>query len=51
MCTLQRSLDGDEPLDKAYWLKRIEELAAQGQRVLAMALKPVDFEKLFILVF
>ncbi len=45
MCTLQRSLDADEPLNKAYWLERIEELAAQGQRVLAIALKPVDFEK------
>jgi magnesium-transporting ATPase (P-type) len=45
MCSLQRSLDTDMPLDKAYWLGRIEELAAQGQRVLAMALKPVDLEK------
>ena len=45
MCTLQKSLDGDEPLDTSYWLARIEELAAQGQRVLAMALKPVNAEK------
>lgn len=45
MCTLQRSLDGDESLDKSYWLDRIEELAVQGQRVLAMAIKPVNFEK------
>ncbi len=46
MCTLQRSLDGDVSLDEAYWLARIEELAAQGQRVLAMAIKPVDYEKM-----
>ena len=45
MCILQRSLDGDADLDEAYWLKRIEELAAQGQRVLAIAIKPVEFEK------
>jgi len=45
MCTLQRSLDADMPLDKAYWLGCIEELAVQGQRVLAMALKPVNLEK------
>jgi magnesium-transporting ATPase (P-type) len=45
MCILQRSLDGDVDLDESYWLKRIEELAAQGQRVLAIAIKPVEFEK------
>jgi magnesium-transporting ATPase (P-type) len=45
MCILQRSLDGDADLDESYWLKRIEELAAQGQRVLAIAIKPVEFEK------
>lgn len=45
MCTLQRSLDGDVSLDERYWLERIEELAAQGQRVLAMAMMPVSSEK------
>ncbi len=40
MCTYQRSLDGDQPLDKHYWLERIEELAGHGQRVLALASKP-----------
>ena len=46
MCILQRSLDGDADLDESYWLKRIEELAAQGQRVLAIAIKPVASEKM-----
>lgn len=46
MCTLQRSFNGNVSLDKDYWLERIEELAAQGQRVLAMALKPVDSNKM-----
>jgi magnesium-transporting ATPase (P-type) len=45
MCSRQRSLNADMLLDKAYWLGRIEELAAQGQRVLAMAVKPVNLEK------
>ena len=46
MCTSQRSFEGDISLDEAYWLERIEELAAQGQRVLAIAIKPVDSEKM-----
>jgi len=45
MCTFQRTLEGDSLLDKVYWLERIEELAAQGQRVLAMAVKPAAPEK------
>ena len=45
MCSFQRSLDGDVSLDKAYWLERIEALAGKGQRVLAMAMKPVTAEK------
>ncbi len=40
MCTYQRSLNGDKPLDKDYWVARIEELAGHGQRVLAIASKP-----------
>ncbi|WP_415406120.1 cation-transporting P-type ATPase [Sulfurovum sp. CS9] len=42
MCAYQRSVNGDQPLDKNYWLDRIEELAAQGQRVLAIAFKPAN---------
>ena len=42
MCTYQRSVDGDQPLDKEYWLECIEALAAQGQRVLAIAFKPAN---------
>ena len=43
MCTQQRSQDGDEPVDADYWHRRIDEMAAAGQRVLAVAFKPVDF--------
>lgn len=42
MCSQQRSVDGEQPLDRNYWLSRIEEMAQQGQRVLAIAVKPVS---------
>ncbi len=46
MCARQRSVDGEQPLDKRYWLARIEMLAQQGQRVLAIAVKPVSHEQI-----
>jgi len=46
MCTQQRIIDGDQPLDKKYWLTRIEEMAQQGQRVLAIAFKPVSYKQM-----
>ncbi|MBT4521330.1 MAG: cation-transporting P-type ATPase [Halieaceae bacterium] len=46
MCDQQRMVDGDQPLDSDYWLTRIEEMAQQGQRVLAVAYKPVNYEQL-----
>ncbi|MCP4010629.1 MAG: cation-transporting P-type ATPase [Proteobacteria bacterium] len=44
MCVQQRTLKGDQPLDRQYWQSRIEEMA-QGQRVLAIAIKPVKPEQ------
>ena len=41
MCASQRSLGEDRALDIAYWLNRTEETAALGQRLLAVATKPV----------
>jgi magnesium-transporting ATPase (P-type) len=42
MCTQQRSPQGnDEPLDRAYWHKAVNDTAAQGQRVLAVASRAV----------
>ena len=41
MCTLQQTAAGEKPLDKAFWHNQIETMAAQGQRVLAFAFKPV----------
>ncbi len=45
MCAHQRALDGDQPLDRNYWLIRIEEMALEGKRVLAIAVKPVSYEQ------
>lgn len=45
MCTQQRGVGVDQPLDKNYWLNRVEEMAQRGQRVLAIALKPVSHEQ------
>ncbi|MEE9492015.1 MAG: cation-transporting P-type ATPase [Gammaproteobacteria bacterium] len=46
MCTLQRAFDGDQPLDRDYWLTHIEAMAERGQRVLAIAARPVSSDKL-----
>jgi len=46
MCAHQRTVDGDQPLDRNHWLTRIEEMAQQGQRVLAIAVKPVSCEQM-----
>ena len=40
MCDRQRSYDGDEPLDGAYWHRRMNEIASRGQRILAIASRP-----------
>jgi P-type E1-E2 ATPase len=42
MCTRQRTASGPAPLDPAFWHHQVDELAGQGQRVLAVATKSVD---------
>lgn len=42
MCACQRDRDGDQTIDAPYWHARIEHMAAQGQRVLAVATKATD---------
>ena len=39
MCGQQRGPNGDHALDSHFWQTRIEEIAARGQRVLAIAVK------------
>ncbi|QDG50573.1 cation-transporting P-type ATPase [Persicimonas caeni] len=43
MCAEQRTAEGGrERLDRDFWHDKAEQIAAQGQRVLAFAVKPVD---------
>ncbi len=42
LCTRQLGADGDAPINVAYWHERIERMAGDGQRVLALAFKPTD---------
>lgn len=44
MCARQRGADGDRPLDGRHWHDHVDRMAAQGQRVLAVAFKPTDTE-------
>ena len=45
MCALQKQRDGQEvPLNAEYWHSEAENIANQGQRVLAFALKPIKPE-------
>ncbi|WP_083218367.1 cation-transporting P-type ATPase [Candidatus Thiodiazotropha endoloripes] len=46
ICRLQRTLSGDESLDRQRWLNQIDEMAKQGQRVLAIAIKPTPIDKI-----
>ncbi|ODN66732.1 cation-transporting P-type ATPase [Methylophaga muralis] len=41
LCQLQRTDNGDEPVDQSFWHAQIEKIAAEGQRVLAVATKTV----------
>ncbi len=50
MCTQQRTAEGDQPLDNDYWLTRINEMAQQGQRVLAIAVKQAPHEQVELTV-
>ena len=42
MCSSQRNLEGDRPLDNAFWLQRTNALASEGYRVLAFASRPAE---------
>ncbi len=45
MCAYQRMNDSDQPLAEDFWLNCIEDMAGQGQRVLAIAVKPVHHDQ------
>ncbi len=49
MCKAQRAADGTtEALDRDYWHDRIGEIAAQGQRVLALAVRAVGQDQVVL---
>lgn len=43
-CSLQRNGEEDEPLDRGHWEKLLETIASRGERLLAIACKPVTTE-------
>lgn len=45
MCSTQAGMQGSEPLDLALWQQKIETLASQGMRVMALAHKAVPQTK------
>jgi magnesium-transporting ATPase (P-type) len=45
MCDRERDDDGDRPIDADDWRRRIDGIAAEGQRVLAVAVRPVSGEQ------
>jgi magnesium-transporting ATPase (P-type) len=45
MCHLQRMRGEDGPLDRAYWESSMHGMATRGQRLLALAFKPVVAEQ------
>jgi magnesium-transporting ATPase (P-type) len=42
MCDRQRDVGDDRPIDVDFWQQRVDELATQGQRVLALAFRPME---------
>jgi magnesium-transporting ATPase (P-type) len=45
MCRTQATDSGEAPLDKGFWLNAIDDLARNGQRVLALASLPLPSDK------
>jgi magnesium-transporting ATPase (P-type) len=45
MCRQQAHEGGDQPLDASFWENQMEDLAAQGRRVIAIAYKPAPAEQ------
>lgn len=42
ICARERGTDGDRPLDSSYWQAKMQEAAALGQRILAIAVKAAE---------
>jgi magnesium-transporting ATPase (P-type) len=48
MCHTVQTVDGKQPIDPSYWEKQIQMLAAQGNRLIALAAfeEPLDSQNL-----
>ncbi len=45
MCKQERHLHGDQAINAEWWLEQVEQLASQGERVLALATKSLPNDK------
>ncbi|WP_018233452.1 cation-transporting P-type ATPase [Thioalkalivibrio thiocyanodenitrificans] len=45
VCNRERTVDGDRDIDTDRWQQHMDEIAAKGQRLLALAVKGVDADK------
>ncbi|WP_018954893.1 cation-transporting P-type ATPase [Thioalkalivibrio sulfidiphilus] len=45
VCAKERTADGDREIDADRWQRQMDEIAAKGQRLLALAVKTVDADK------
>jgi magnesium-transporting ATPase (P-type) len=45
VCDRERTVDGDREIDSDRWQQQMDEIAAKGQRLLALAVKDVDTDK------
>jgi potassium/sodium efflux P-type ATPase len=45
MCVSVHTEDGSAPLDRDEWMRRVDELAAQGERVLAVAFRTTESDR------
>ncbi|HSP00941.1 MAG TPA: HAD-IC family P-type ATPase, partial [Thioalkalivibrio sp.] len=45
LCNRERTVDGDREIDTHRWHRHMDEIAAKGQRLLALAVKDVDAQK------
>lgn len=46
ICTNERSMDEDRPLERNYWQAKMQEAAALGQRLLAIAVKAAESDQM-----
>ncbi|MFA6036582.1 MAG: HAD-IC family P-type ATPase [Legionellales bacterium] len=48
MCSKQLADNKNVPIDKQFWLDKLQKLAATGQRILAIAIRPTNLQHQFL---